>query len=238
MMNHEHTFDTGLLTNYSRARKHILPRLVNLPRNAAHLHRRPHTDMADLAVIYDVLLYRDADHRVTAAVTNSLLSGWQITKELLHADAVRNMSLQTPPCFKPMQEVLLSLQSTEDSAEAAEHPLNNFVYPFLSSSDQETLFILSNESNLQGAAAVLDHALMQQIAARFPEGFYILPSSVHELLIVSKSMNIAPEELETMVQEINACEVAEYEQLSDHVYEYDMETQALCPAGGMKIEVL
>ncbi len=221
MMNHEHTFDTGLLTNYSRARKHILPRLVGTQWNTLKLHGRPHTDMADLAVIYDVLLYKNAEHRVTAAVTNALLSEWQIPTELLHADAVRNMNLQMPACFKSMREALLPLQMEENEINET----------------AGSIFILSNESNLQGAAAVLDHALMQQIAARFPEGFYILPSSVHELLIVSKSMNIAPEELETMVQEINACEVTEYEQLSDHVYEYDMEAQALCLAGGVQIEV-
>ena len=49
---------------------------------------------------------------------------------------------------------------------------------------------------------------------------YILPSSVHELIVISAE-KADPVELETMVQMINQNEVKEAERLSDHIYRYD-----------------
>ena len=51
----------------------------------------------------------------------------------------------------------------------------------------------------------------------------IIPSSIHELLIVPKSPEIDPRELGEMVRAVNRAEVAKEEQLSDRVYEYDRE---------------
>lgn len=230
--------DTEMITEFSQAKEHILPRLVGMEHSPVPLYGRPHTDMADLAVIYDILLLEDGDHRMTAAVTDAALCRWNITKETLHAVAVRNMKQQAPASFVPIMEMLLSLQGWGDAPADEE---SNSPDPAFHASLQDTLraadgdvsgpdalFVLSNQKKLYGAAAVLDQDMMQRIAAQFPEGFYVLPSSVHELLIVSKRVDIGPDELERMVQEINASEVEEQERLSDHVYEYDMDTHALC----------
>lgn len=57
----------------------------------------------------------------------------------------------------------------------------------------------------------------------FPEGFYILPSSIHETLIIPKDGAMTPKELGEMVREVNRTEVLREEVLSDRVYEYDRE---------------
>ena len=65
--------------------------------------------------------------------------------------------------------------------------------------------------------------MLEKVDQLFPEGFYILPSSVHELLVIPKSLEISPRELGKMVRAISRSEVAKEDQLSDRVYEYDRE---------------
>ena len=89
----------------------------------------------------------------------------------------------------------------------------------------DKLFVLTNNQKLNGAAALLDEKMMEQIAERVGNDFYILPSSVHEVLIVPKEAGMDFKDLEAMVQEVNATQVAPQDKLSDHVYQYDNETR-------------
>ena len=57
--------------------------------------------------------------------------------------------------------------------------------------------------------------------------FFILPSSIHELLVVPKQDGMELSDLEAMVKEVNATQVAPEEKLSDHVYEYDAKEKEL-----------
>jgi hypothetical protein len=66
----------------------------------------------------------------------------------------------------------------------------------------------------------------EKLQKSFPEGYYVLPSSIQELMIVPKN-RIDKEYLECMVREINAAEVEPGEQLSDMVHEYDPKLRVL-----------
>ena len=70
--------------------------------------------------------------------------------------------------------------------------------------------------------------MMKKIGEIFPEGVYILPSSVHEVLIIPKENAPSPKELGEMVREVNRAEVAREEVLSDRIYEYDKEHGKIC----------
>ena len=51
--------------------------------------------------------------------------------------------------------------------------------------------------------------------------YYILPSSVHEVIIVPYSEILVCSKLDEMVREINITQVEEEDVLSNHVYLYD-----------------
>ena len=85
----------------------------------------------------------------------------------------------------------------------------------------EVLFVLTNESRHHGTAALVCPEVMNKVHELMPEGFYILPSSIHETIIVSKDCEISPKHLGQMVREINHEMVDREDVLSDRVYEYD-----------------
>ena len=82
------------------------------------------------------------------------------------------------------------------------------------------MYVVSKADGMFGASAVLDNAVQSQLQDIFPEGFYILPSSVHEVLAVSAD-TASPDELAFMVRSINRDQVAEVDRLSDHVFTVD-----------------
>lgn len=90
----------------------------------------------------------------------------------------------------------------------------------------DTMFVLTNDTKVNGAAAILNDDIRQEIAEKVGD-FYMLPSSIHETLIVSKDAGMEFKELEQMVQEVNQTQVAPGERLSDHVYEYDAKEHEL-----------
>lgn len=89
------------------------------------------------------------------------------------------------------------------------------------------MYVLSNDQKLNGAAVILNEKAMEDITEKIGGDFYVLPSSIHELLIVPKEEGMELADLEAMVQEVNATQVAPEDKLSDHVYEYDAQEKEL-----------
>lgn len=90
----------------------------------------------------------------------------------------------------------------------------------------DTMYVLTNDTKVNGAAAILNDNIRQEIAEKVGD-FYMLPSSIHETLIIPKDAGMEFKELEKMVQEVNQTQVAPGERLSDHVYEYDAKEHEL-----------
>lgn len=77
--------------------------------------------------------------------------------------------------------------------------------------------IISNSSNAYGAAAIMDKEVMKKIADVFGEDLYIIPSSVHDCILMPKSESTL-EELQEMVYEVNRETVSREDRLSDDIY--------------------
>ena len=84
----------------------------------------------------------------------------------------------------------------------------------------------TNDTKVNGASEILRDDIRQEIADKIGD-FFVLPSSIHETLIIPKSAGMDRKELEQMVQEVNQTQVLPEERLSDHVYEYDVKEHEL-----------
>ena len=201
------SFDVDRITDFERVKEAVIPRLVNREQNSAVLEERPYSVIADLAVTYHIMLNLNKKSASTP-VTNDLMKVWGIETGELHELAVRNMTRLTPGTFRGMSVVMNAMSGGK----------TNVLDP-----EDEMLFVLSNEEGWYGAAAVLDDKIMKSVVERVGEEFYVLPSSVHELLVVPLNMGMDVGQLKEMVTSINASEVALEEQLSDNVYRYSTE---------------
>lgn len=201
--------------DYESVKEYLSVTLINGRDNRQMLSRMPHRQMEDLALILE-LKFPMEEGVGSIKVSHELAELWAVDTDTLFAQAQENSLKAEPPSLHRMEDTMLSLAFGRDAAEnLLENPAPEEV--------PSQLYVLSNMSKNKGAAVLSYPGVLEKAEQLFPKGFYILPSSIHELLIVPKSPEIDPRELGEMVRAVNRAEVAKEEQLSDRVYEYDRE---------------
>ena len=196
--------------------------LINTGRNHQKLLRMPHREMEDLSMVCRVDIPGLEGHG-TMEVTNDVLQAWGIRKEALFDTALKNMQESGDYV---MQTGSSKIHELFADAPAPENLLNA---PADTALDPGELFyILTNKENVRGASAMLCPWVMKKVSDLFPEGFYILPSSIHEILIISQNGENSVKELREIVRNANRTAVKKEEILSDNIYQYDRETERVC----------
>ncbi len=205
------SFDIESFKDYDKMKGTLAMEVVSKDRNAEILETVPHKDMEDMAVVYRFVLGDTAAGTGTILVTNQMLDNYGITAEQLHADAMKNAPEIRPMEIKGMGEVLAQQMGVEDL-----EMLGLNIPP-----EQEQMFVASVEGNVHGAGVLAYEDFMDKASERVGGDFYILPSSVHEVLIIPDNGNFDLKSLENMVKEVNATTVDPVDKLTDSVYHYD-----------------
>ena len=210
----EHTFDIESIKDFSLTQSKITYKIIHAQKNETLLQSLPHILYLDLAIVFYVLFEVDTNGCATIPITHQLLALWEKDVEELHQIALANSPELLPAVFKPMRTVvedLLGLPCDED------------VF------DEDIMFVLTNPLRSFGAACMLYNGILEQIAATLGENYYILPSSIHEIIVIPESQAPCKEHLMDMVKEVNETQVDLEDILSDNVYYYDFASKTLCP---------
>ena len=174
--------------------------LVNKKWNEADLDSYPHKDYLDLAVLYEV---RNKNASMSVKITNDIMQNFGITFEELDKAANNNRDSYVAQDMFSMMVSLMPI-STEEIKEMKGGP---------------QMYVLTNEWKLKGASALLYPELIEDIAQEENSDLIVIPSSIHEILIVEAS-GMDKDGISQMVQEVNSQKVDEQERLSDHAYFY------------------
>ena len=86
----------------------------------------------------------------------------------------------------------------------------------------EEMLILTNKSQTFGASSLFLPGVIDKIHACLGTGFYAIPASIHEFIIVSDSKDVTIEDLSNICEEANETIVAQKDILSDHVMYFPM----------------
>lgn len=206
--------DVTAITDFSRVKDKIAAKLINTEHNKEYLADKPHRDIADLSAVYYINLGTDSCGSMTTVITDALLSQYDITVDELHEIAIQNMG--TKARFCSMSEVLSELMSAD-------------IQDGLCQADN-MMYVLTNDTKLNGAAMLLCPITMDKVAEQVGSSYYILPSSIHESLVVPFNDGLDVEQLRQMVHEVNSTQVAPDEILSDNVYLYDYDNHRIIAA--------
>ena len=196
-------------SEYEEARSRLFCRLIRQERNMKDGNGpvcRPWMDLA-LSCYYD--LSEDGMPEAAVAIRRSCLSLWQVSERKVLADAMRNTAERETVVFRRLDLVLSEMQ--EDMEE-----VDKTILP-----EQSPLYLLSNEKRMFGAVFMAMPDVLRKIGKELENSFYILPSSIHECLILSAGTSITADELNGLVSMINREYVEDKEILADHVYYYD-----------------
>ena len=196
------------LYDYSQVKEKVIYRLVNYESNEKMLRNVPYIVYLDLAIVFCVLLEVTKYGTATMAIRNDHLDLWGVEKEELYRQASENTSRFLPDDFSSMSAVIEELTEESEAHISFEDK-------------EEEMYVLSNRIHSYGAAAILYSGRMEGIGMYLKSNYYVLPSSVHEVIVVPEKAAVEKEELSAMVAEINRTQVEAEEVLSDHAYYYD-----------------
>lgn len=205
-------FDEGSFLDWNQSKKRVVFRLVNREMNMDLLGLVPHVPYLDLDVIFVYRLEGMADGSAGITIYNSHLDMWGVTVEDLYDVAKRNTSRLLAPVIQSMDDVLKGMCEGEEDA------FDGMLAGI------PPMYVLTNRYKYNGAVGMLYKEVLGGLADSIGCGLYILPSSIHELILVPMVDGGDEEELNEMVRSVNAQEVAPDEVLSDHVYRYIRET--------------
>ena len=89
------------------------------------------------------------------------------------------------------------------------------------------MYVLTNEENYFGASAIIFDSILEKISILLKDDFWILPSSIHECIIVPADCTMSAEGMRDLVREVNQAEVAPQDYLSDEIYYYQCQMHRL-----------
>lgn len=230
---HEHDLPLPLpdfCTFQPRFQENIFFRLINAKKNKKLLETIPHFPFLDLAITFHLLVSQSPSGISSLRITNQLCECWKLSAGELMSYARVNTPQLFPATCQDMETVLHDLlakdletffPSPKPYAGLSTDGFEELLHRLLP--EEETpnfMYILSNRSGINGATSLLYPDCLKKIAQTIQEDFYILPSSVHETILVPFSLAPRPEELIKMVREVNEAHVPDEEILSDHAYYY------------------
>lgn len=204
------TFDVNILKHFDTIKDKIVYKVVNYRSNDKLLEQVPHKRILDLAVVFYCLLDNEYGISATALIYNNNLKNWNVTIDDVYKAALKN----TPDLLHSKISSMAALfEKCGVNVDGEEVDLKDYV--------PSDMYVLTNESKLNGAACILYENVLYDFAQKLGADLYILPSSVHEVILLPKLSMFEKDELVNMVKEVNTEGVAADEVLSDHVYEYN-----------------
>ncbi|MEG0794123.1 MAG: DUF5688 family protein [Acetivibrio sp.] len=206
----EHSWEGKYVRDFEKVKKQVVYKVINYKKNAELLNEIPYVGFLDLAVVFYVLLELNQHGTATMTIRNEHLKGWGVSREELLKVAQENTVRLLPAEFKTMKTVLeemLTLNIAEDT--------------------EDYMYVLSNPMKNFGACCILYDGILEKIGNRLGGNYYILPSSVHEVIIIPENQSPGKKELRIMITEINETQVAEEEILSNVPYYYVREKKQL-----------
>lgn len=203
-------FDISDLSDYGLMKYFIKGRLINTEKNQELLSTLPHRSFLDLSIIY-TLDIKPIIGRETGSIkiSNDLMNSWAVDEETLYRQMMENMEILNEGTVKSMESVMEELLALEPMLLPSYFPL----------------YVVTNPTKMHASIEILNKKLLEKASTMLGGDFYIIPSSIHECLLLPSRGNEADTiHFRSMLQEVNDFHVAGDEILSYSLYLFRQET--------------
>ena len=213
-----------LYTDPGQLYDRIIFRLVNYERNSEILDTYPHFRILDLAVIFCLTVSLPDEDSGDVKIDHRIASMLGLDAGQLLSHAVRNTPKLFPSSFKKIDELILDILRRNRFPESA--------FPLFADagSFHTPMMVLTNSNGFYGVCAILYPGVLEKIRETLGSDYYVLPSSVNEVIIVPY-YDDGTDYLRDMVREVNQTTVPPEEILSDNLYIYpkDFDSSVIGP---------
>ena len=205
-----HQFDISSISK-DNLQDCIFYRLVNYEANKEQLAEVPYIPYLDFALTFH---YRCAssDKSVNSfRISNKLLEVWGLSVEELFNYAEKNMPIMFP-------DVLTTLSSIIKKYVNLDIDLIEF---------SENVYVLTNNYGINGATALMYTTKLHKLSEFFNADLYIIPSSIHEIIIIPILEEVDGNNLKNLINEVNYSQVLPEERLSDNLYIFKKDSKSI-----------
>lgn len=185
-------------------------KLINFEKNRELLVDTPYIAYLDLAIVFYVLLEVTEKGSATMLVKDMHAESWGVDVHTMYHQALRNGNTLLPAKFQTVTSVISEIVDVSGRSE-----------------EDERMYVMSNLNRNFGAACILYPGKLEEIGKYLGVDYYVLPSSIHEVIVVPVGEWTNRGSLEGMVKEVNTYQVADDEVLADTVYYYSREQKRL-----------
>ena len=217
--------DLSRFNSYEKAKGQIAYKLINYEKNWKLLQEIPHRIFYNLALVfYYVVKEPPFCGKASILVTHKHLKYWEVEEEELYRNAIKNTPLLFPPQIRNIEDVMYGLAKRETPEIGLIKDMIAQLKKELGEEfEQVPMYVLTNHQNHYGASCMLYSDVIKDFAKKMEKNLYILPSSIHEVILLPDDESQTKEELLEMVTDINRTQVEECEVLADSVYYYHKE---------------
>lgn len=205
--------DMSFCTDYSIAKSMLRIAVCDEDSNEEILKDCPHYRIAEgLTAFCQLVLKGEKKMGIgTVRVRNQLLENWGVPLHVVYSDAILNTQL----CARldGMKEVFACLIGGESWSKDAD-PDGTYI-----TDETDSFYVLSNSLKTFGAGSIASDFVMEKVAEKIGDGFYIIPSSVHEVLVLP-NFGMPEEDIVQMIREVNEEMVDPKDVLSNNLYQY------------------
>lgn len=216
--NHERVMETISIEDfeYKEMREKLSIMIVDPKENREWLRDKITEPCGPFTKVYFFRMKMNDVQTGTVYPTKAYCAAKKVSEDRLKADAEERHS-QEPATLYEMENLMRAMLGNGISQNLLESPQINDALK----KEEATMYVLSSKAQYRGASMVTRSELMKQIGDLFAGNFYVIPSSLDEVILIPCRCAIPAEVLASMVREINRTEVPPEMVLSDRVFCYD-----------------
>ena len=200
------------VNNYAEVKKHLQfvlrdPDFTEIPMNQIK------TELGSYVALYEINMDKNDAEHISIPITDKLTKRWGITADQLYQDTIKVQAAWNQPLLADLLEMgaYLNGGTRPDNLLSADKI------------DDTGLYVLTNYKLYNGAAMIVHDEMAQKIGNLLQMDYYILPSTVHELLVYPDNGVISITQLQEMVKSVNATDVLPKDRLSDKLLFYNQQ---------------
>ena len=203
----------NFVSDYEKVKDHTYLRLI--PGNSPVLGETPHRMIEDMALVVNIHIenFSDENGRSCVVVTKPLMDMYGIDEAQLFADAEKNSLAEEAVVFTPLADMIKSLIESNEVPSPEEAGI--------------VTYIATNKSGFHGASVVAYPDFAEKASEAIGGSFYMLPSSVHEFILIKDDGKPNAKDLNKMIRNVNETVLEPRDFLSDQCYHYDAKEKKL-----------
>ncbi|MCR5836690.1 MAG: DUF5688 family protein, partial [Lachnospiraceae bacterium] len=232
-------FNIEDFADFEKIKNKIAFKVINTEKNKRLLKKVPHIEIMDLSIVFYCIIKCNKNENATTLIYNHHLSMWNVSTETLYEIASKNTPVLLPYEIRSMEDIIMEMikekrcaeSEVDDTSECVVNEtvfydgeeaeaLTNMIMEEIEKTDEPKMYVLTNKFRMYGACTMFYNGVLKDFAQEHQKDIIILPSSIHEVIIIPMEEHMSSKDFESVINDVNNEEVIPEEILSGHAYIY------------------